>query len=199
MCPWYSSKNDDHKSPHGLLFFHVFTGCDIVSAFLTIGKVKAWGVWKQFPEINYVFCRCSSPITEIKSEDFALFQRFVVMMFSKGCSMTKVNAARQHLFAHGSGMETIPPTEASLFQHTKRAVLQAGHVWGLGSRMRSPSLPDVTQWGWRMEGSAFVPLWTLLPQASSVCKELPSCGCRKGCNKNCSCFKNTLCCTKVLY
>ena len=42
-----------------------------------------------------------------------------------------------------------------------------------------------------------VPLWTLHPQASSVCRELVQCGCLKGCNNKCTCLSKTLCCTKL--
>ena len=53
-------------------------------------------------------------------------EHFVILMYSKGCGATGVNEARQRFFTTGSkSLESIPPTEAALFQHVKRALLQA--------------------------------------------------------------------------
>ena len=167
-----------------------------------MGKVRGWDAWMEFPDkdaLNDVFFRLSSPVQELKDDDFALLQWFVVFMFSRSCAFKKVNEARQHLFAHRS-IECIPPSEAALLQQALRAVFQAGHIWGLGTRVPSPILPSARKWGWLGDGSdenPYVPNWTLLPQASKVCKEYPHCKCRKGCIRSCPCFGNTLCCTKV--
>ena len=107
--------------------------------------------------------------------------------------------ARQHLFAH-QNMENIPPSEAAPLQNVLRAVYQAGYLWGLNTRIKSPVFPSANDWGWLGDGSSAHPYvlnWTMLPQASKVCKEYPHCKCKKGCRRNCQCFNNTLRCTKV--
>ena len=43
-------------------------------------------------------------------------------------------------------MENIPLTQASLLQHTKRAVYQAGHVWG-SSLIAKPQIQPSPQEG----------------------------------------------------
>ena len=38
-----------------LPFFHAFTGCDIVSSMMGIGKKTAWNAWVKFPEATTTF------------------------------------------------------------------------------------------------------------------------------------------------
>ena len=53
-------------------------------------------------------------------------ERFVVIMYSKGCGLAMVNEARHRLFTGGKRtLENIQPTQAALFEHIKRALLQA--------------------------------------------------------------------------
>ena len=47
--------NETDRSPAGLLFFHVFTGCDCVFSLNNVGKLTAWDVWKAFSQIKDVF------------------------------------------------------------------------------------------------------------------------------------------------
>ena len=50
----------------GMLFFHAFTGCDVVSAFRNKGKKTAWQTWNIFPEATSVFSKLSKyPSLEI--------------------------------------------------------------------------------------------------------------------------------------
>jgi hypothetical protein len=38
-----------------LAFFHAFTGCDTVSAFVGRGKKTCWEIWKKYPEVTDTF------------------------------------------------------------------------------------------------------------------------------------------------
>ncbi len=67
-------------------------------------------------------------------------------------------------------IETIPPTEAALLEHTKRATYQAGHCWSQ-ALLRSPQLPDPKDWGWKKD-EIWKPLWSALPEAAKSCQEL---------------------------
>jgi len=50
-------------------------------------------------------------------------------MYSKGCGLVKVNEARLGLFTRGKkSLDTLPPTQAALYQHIHRVILQ-GTVW----------------------------------------------------------------------
>ena len=66
----------------------------------------------------------------LESVHMQRIERFVIVMYSKGCSATGVNAARHQLFTTGCKMlENIPPTQATLFQHVQRVLLQASFYW----------------------------------------------------------------------
>ena len=80
----------------------------------------------------------------------------------------------------------------------KRAVYQGGHIWGK-TLLRDPVLPSPTDWGWVRTEGIYEPHWTTLPQASKVCNELISCGCKSGCRKCCRCKKAALLCTGLCF
>ena len=72
----------------------------------------------------------TSPI-EFHETKLAAFEKFVVLLYDRTCSEASVDAARIFLFTRkGRQIEAIPPTRAALFQHTKRAIHQAGFIWG---------------------------------------------------------------------
>ena len=51
------------------------------------------------------------------------------------------------MFAKGNRqLENIPPTREALRQHAKRAVYQAGHIWGQ-SQTANPDMPSPAEWG----------------------------------------------------
>ena len=110
----------------------------------------------------------------------------------------KVNEARKHLFSKkGRAMDALPPTEAVLIEHTKRAAYQAGHVW---AQMFTtvPSLPSPSEWGWLQTNDGGWEInWSSLPEASQACRELLRCGCKKGCRNRCKCVQSFLQCTAL--
>ena len=114
-----------------LPFFHAVTGCDTVSYFAGKGKKTAFQVWKSNPEVTDIFRLLSSPQDTVSEEQCRVLGRFVVLMYSRTCPHQTVNEARQALFAQGNkSIENIPPTQAVLAQHIKRAAYQAGHSAG---------------------------------------------------------------------
>lgn len=132
-------------------------------------------------------------ITE-ESEHFKLLEHFTVIMYDKTSSLESVNECRRALFCQkGKSMENIPPTQAALLQHSRRAIYQAG-IWATAEQaqddLRSPEL-----WGWTKSSGTWKPYWTSLEHASKACRELIQCGCKtkEGCTPlaaKCSCLKN---------
>ena len=85
--------------------------------------------WKSNPEVTEIFRVLSSPQGTVYEEECHALERFVVVMYSRTCPHQTVNEARHVLFAQGNkSIENIPPTQAALAQHIKRAAYQAGHV-----------------------------------------------------------------------
>ena len=183
--------------PNMLPFFHAFTGCDTVPCFSRHGKKTAWATWKLFNNATNVFPLLSDIRCEVDDNVMETVERFVVLLYDRGSTKNGVNEARQQLFAQkGRGLDAIPPTKAVLFQHTKRAVYQAGHCWGQACNT-NPQLPYSRSWEWLSCSNGQEPLWTTLPDVTASSRELVKCGCKKGCHGNCLCVKATLKCTAL--
>ena len=108
-------------------------------------------------------------------------------MYSKTCTLSRVNEARKELFAQsGCSTDDIPPTQGDLFQHIKRAVYQACYIW-VQSLKPSSGLPSPAQWGYKSSPSGCIPYWTDLPDATRSYQELVHYGCIKSCKIPCKC------------
>ena len=182
----------------GLPFLHAFTGCDSVSSFWHIGKKKAWATaaendtWQTFQFLS------NSP-ENIPDEIFSIIQKFVILMYDKNCDKDTVNAARRKLVGQGRTVDRIPPTEKALWEHLKRAIYQAGYVWGRCLQLRL-DLPSATEWGWKNDesGHEYVPLWSTQEQFGKAYRDLIRCACKKQCKKSkCSCMKKYLPCCEL--
>ena len=180
-----------------LMMFHALTGCDTVSSFRGRGKKTAWTAWLSYPKVTETFLALLSlPIEDIDQNILNEIERFIIVVYSKTCTLSRVNEARRELFTQGfRTIENIPPTQAALLEHLKRAVYQAAHVWSQALDP-SPKLPSPENWGWQLTESVWKPLWTKLPEAAVSCSELVHCGCKKGCKHQCKCRVLNLECTE---
>ena len=61
--------------------FHAFTGCDITSAFLRLGKVSAMSAWNNNPEVTEGFVRLSAGQVDNKPTEF--LEKFVVCLYDR--------------------------------------------------------------------------------------------------------------------
>lgn len=181
-----------------LPFFHSFTGCDTVSAFAWHGKKTAWDVWASFPEVSKTFAYLSAMPDEVSPAELKTVERFVILLYDRTSDCVDVNSARKNQFTKkGRSIDRIPPTQAALEQHIKRAIYQAGYVWRQ-SLVLDPILPCPSNWGWiRDRNNSWQPLWSVLPEAAKSCFELIHCGCKKGCKRQCKCVKAGLVCTAL--
>ena len=119
----------------------------------------------------------------------SVLERFVVLL-----DLELVNDARKWLFTQKSRtLENIPPTQAALRQHIKRASYQT-NCWNK-SMIPNPEFPSPSHWGWWKDTTGWQPQWTTLPEASKSCREHIRCGCIKGCTTRCKCVKAALKCT----
>ena len=145
-----------------LPLFHSLTGCDTTSQFLGCGKKTAWAAWRSIPDLtNTLVALTNTPdLFSLESVHMQNIERFVVLMYSKGCGAAGVNEARHCLFTTGSrSLENLPPTQAALFQHVKRALLQASFYWNQATSVQQ-EIPDFSEWGWHKDGTGtWQPLW----------------------------------------
>ena len=154
-----------------LPMFHALTECDTVSFFSGRGKT-VWDVWNVFPELTPVNKAMVMLPEDIEDTCLDVIERFVILLYDRNSSLSKVNEVKQELFSRKArSLENIPPTQASLRQHVKRAVFQRGFVWGQ-TLLKQPTLPSPSRWGWQPESNHWVPHWTTLSQAKDSCYEL---------------------------
>ena len=182
-----------------LPMFHAITGCDTVSFFAGKGKKSAWEAWTSSDITETFAALASTPEVQVVDSSMKKVERFVVILYDRTSTLEHVNDARKQLFAQkGRSIDGIPPTQAALLEHTKRAAFQAGHVWGQ-MMVPSPFLPSPGDWGWQRNEAAgkWDIFWTSLAEATSSCRELLRCGCKKGCKGQCKCHKAALQCTAL--
>ena len=115
-----------------LPFFHAFTGCDLVSSMLGIGKKTAWNAWNAYPKVTNTFVAIIQDPSSIILDSLHMrrLQRWTVLMYSKNCDAELLNDAMKVMFTHNlKSLDSIPLTQHALFQHAKRALLAAAFIW----------------------------------------------------------------------
>ncbi|CAL8339388.1 unnamed protein product [Boreogadus saida] len=108
-------------------------------------------------------------------------EHMVVFMYSKSCGSSHADETRHHLFSNGAkSFENLPPTQAGLIQHIKRAPLQASFYWNQATVVQQ-DIPEFNAWGWYRDSTSktWEPYRTNLGNASKACTILLHCGCRK--------------------
>ena len=110
----------------------------------------AWDTWKAFDNVTRAFCAlATTPSADAIDDWMEPLERFVVLMYDRTSSQESVNQARKELFTKKDrAIDGLPPTQAALKQHTKRAAYQAGHCWGQ-VMVAAPELPSPGDWGWK--------------------------------------------------
>ena len=85
--------------------------------------------WNSYPEIIGIFWAPATMPSEVTEEQLRIIERYVILMYNKTSSEQIVNKCRKDLFSKMSRqIDNIPPTNAALLRHTKRASLQASYV-----------------------------------------------------------------------
>ena len=181
----------------GILYFHAFTGCDVVSSFHGKGKKSAWQTWNVCNVVSETFTKLSNCPTEVSDEDLEKLENFVVLLYDRSSAASGVDEARLELFARKQrSYDAIPPTRGALREHAKRAAYQAGIIWGQ-ALVSNPEFTSPADWGWTQQGDVWQICWSTLPPIAASCQELTKCSCQKGCNKRCSCSRSGLSCTAL--
>ena len=140
-------------------------------------------------EIITLFIKMSSVAIpdKISNDEFELLEFFVVILYSKTCNTREVKEARRiMIFRDNKVIENIPPTKRELRQHALRSLLQ--YLKWRQTLCKDFDGGDACQWDWQKVESEMILLWTDLPQASNVYRELVKCGCKKVCRRRCKCL-----------
>ena len=182
----------------GILFFHAFTGCDVVSAFRGKGKKSAWQTWNVCNDASSVFNKLSKyPPTFGDEEDIKNLKKFMITIYDKSSIAKCVDDARLELFARKQkSYQSIPPTRAALVQHLKRSAYQTGCIWSQAT-VCHPETLSPADWGWIKDADIWKTYWSTLPPIATSCQELAKCGCKMECHGNCKCYRFGLSCTAL--
>ena len=82
-----------------LPFFHAFTGCDVVSSMLGIGKKTAWNAYPKVTNTFVVIIQDPSSLI-LDSLHMRRLERWAVLMYSKNCDAELLNDAMKVMFTH---------------------------------------------------------------------------------------------------
>ena len=183
------------RKARGILFFHAFTGCGVVSAFRGKGKKTAWQTWDVCDAVSDVFNQLSQYPPTVDDDNLKLLEKFVVLMYDRSSATDGVDNARLDMVARKQKpYETIPPTRAALMQHVKRATYQAGCIWNQSTE-RQQEIQSPAAWGWTRNGDLWEIIWTQLSPIADSCQQLTKCGCKSDCHGRCKCCSFGLKCT----
>ena len=180
---------------------HAFTGCDAVSAFAGIGKVKP--LKKLLSKVEYQ--RMFQQLGEhwLMSEDLLKqLEAFVYDIYGTKKSISDVNQCRYAVFCAKKGeaeSHQLPPCQDSLYKHCRRANYQAA-IWR--NSLQNNDIPSPVGHGWSLENDGaqerLVIDWMSGLPAPRAVIELMSCVCKKACNDNsCDCIRNGLKCSDL--
>ena len=170
------------------------------SHILGCGRKTAWSAWQITTGLIGTLVALSSDPQQLslQSQHMQTLERFVVVMYSKCCGLSRVDETRLRLFTSGKKtLEALPPTQAALYQHIRRAVLQA-IIWNQATSVLNSSWTSLTLRtgaGTRTTVVDGLPLWITLEDSNKACSILLQCYCVKSCRGNCKCSKAGVRCT----
>ena len=91
----------------------------------------AWETWDVFDEVTETFSNLSQILTEVTDTNLNALERCVVLMYDRSSAASGGDEARLPMLAHKQRpYDSIPPTQAALREHAKRAACQTGAIWG---------------------------------------------------------------------
>ena len=114
-------------------------------------------------------------------------ERCVVIMYSKGCGLAKVNEARHGILQLVKKDWRTSHALKQLCLHTQKSTA-SGQLLLEPSELRSSRNPRFQEVGWQNEDiGIWLPYWTTLEDASKACCILLHCICERSCTMNCKC------------
>jgi len=101
---------------------------------------------------------------------------------------------RVHKFLNNKStlLKLLPPTEDAFLLHVKRAALAT--LMDKTSHIARPELGPYEDYGWSQADDKLAPVPSTKPAWPEQMTKNISCGCTKGCNRNCSCNKKGIPC-----
>lgn len=179
-----------------LLGLHAITGCDSVSSFCRIGKMKPVDVFMENPKLFTGLQELGKSKVVSKNCQDSL-EKFICTVYDRDKNISGVNELRYKLFCTKQAKnENLPPTKDALQQHILRSNYQC-FIWRKALE-RQPCLPEPIDHGWELCDGSLEPVWTKEPTAPEEMLQLVRCQCKKTqCLSRCACMKLKLPCTSA--
>ena len=163
-----------------LLGLHAFTGCDSVSSFAGIGKVKPLKILRKNDEFQEVFARLGEEWS-VTEELFGKLEAFVCALYGAKKGTSDVNELWYALFCAKKGeaqLHQLPLCRECLKKHCQRANYQAA-VWK--NSLHNNEVPTPVGKGWFLE--RLETDWMDGFPAPRAVIELIACTCKKSCDE----------------
>ena len=149
--------------------FHAYTGSDFTSAFVRIGKIRPLSLLENSPTFQNTFIKMASS-SELEADTFRSLCQYMAAMH--GRPNTSHNQARLEIFERaykpskrghrlsklkGIDGSNLPPCEAELFQHAKRASF-VSKMWATAVSSEIKQLPNDGE-GWELHNGEYRIIW----------------------------------------
>ena len=184
-------------SCRALPFIHSLSGRDTTSHLFFTGK-KAW-LKCSFREDLSSIEKFGEDVTDVVSEELLNQARTILTrVYTTSTDDFKVQADLSKLRAFkflnnkSTLLRLLPPTEDSFRLHVKRAALAT--MIDKTAHIACPQIPSWTDFGWALDGQHVSPVPSTNPSWPTYLNKTISCRCLKGCQKNCSCARNSVPC-----
>jgi len=97
----------------------IIMGKDVIHTVYNVEEIGK-GQYCSFVAERLIIQQTSTLVILWKSKKIAELEWFIIVMYSRICTLSRVNGARNQLFTQGSAtIENIPPTKAVIFQLVK--------------------------------------------------------------------------------
>jgi len=179
--------------------FHAITGCDSVASFFSIGKKKAFGIFREIiDDISNLTYFGDTPVLPLSHDSVVAAIQLVCRLYENSSTNVDINLMRYKLFTQkGISGPRLPPTLDALTLHLQRANYQS-FIWK-SSCCPILALPSPIGNGWKRTGNDSIEQERMTADAvPDAVAEFTRCKCKKGCKSNsCSCRRNKLLCSEA--
>ena len=179
-----------------LPFLHSLSGRDTTSYPYFTGK-KMWVNRSKTTDVSALGNFAEQDHTHLTADVINQARNLMIAVYNKkddafeGSDLGKLHAYK-FLNNKSTLLKLLPPTEDAFLLHTRRAALAT--LIDKTAHVAKPASPPYEEYGWVLDNGTPVPVASTQPACPQQMTNTVSCGCTKGCNRNCSCAKNNIPC-----
>ncbi|MES9884700.1 MAG: hypothetical protein ABW185_27970 [Sedimenticola sp.] len=178
-----------------LLALHALSGCDTVSYLFGKGKTSAVTLMLK----NEVGLELLGEEDTSSENLLTIGHRFVGLLYKAKAPPASMNDLRHSIFVSKRStpkIKSLPPTDAALDEHIKRAHLQT-QIWKASDKLSPPDV-NIADFGWEVINHTPTPRSGVSDVAPPQLMKVVACGCstQTACSRQtCSCHGAALSCT----